>query len=118
MLSDKSQLGYASGQQGTESDPEVTYHFAGPLFSQADSSAEFFHSLVVSVSKPAIANHLGKWCVARETIPTGKLGGVAASGIVSVSLQLDLAGSRDSRVNVFGKVPAPAQIAVYSAADS
>jgi hypothetical protein len=63
----------------------------GPVFSQADNPAEFFHNIIMSASKPTTASHLGKWCVALETIPAGRLGRVAAWGIAAVSLQLDYA---------------------------
>jgi hypothetical protein len=62
----------------------------GPVFSQSDNEGEFFHNLALSCAKPT-ANHLGKWCLALETIPAGKFGAVATTGVLPVRLALGYA---------------------------
>jgi hypothetical protein len=62
----------------------------GPAFKQSDNEGEFFHNLALPCTKPT-ANHLGKWCLALETIPAGKFGAVAVTGVLPVRLALGYA---------------------------
>lgn len=57
-----------------------------PLYDSAANLPEFQNNLVLEVTTPATALHLGKYVVLLETIPDGKFGIACMAGVVSVQI--------------------------------